>query len=129
MNIEPTPRATVLVVEDEELLLECTSRLLETLGYRVLTAADGPHALSLLDQGSDEIDLLLSDVILPGMSGVALATAVQQRFPKVQVLLTSAYQPEVLMAQGHIDSQRSLLKKPFGRRELENHVQSVLIGT
>ena len=128
MSIELAPRATVLVVEDEELLLESTSRLLESLGYRVLAAADGPSALGLLEGGA-EVDLLLSDVILPGgMNGEQLATAVQRRYPKVQVLLTSAYQREVLVAQGSMAGRRPLLKKPFRRRELEESVQDVLIG-
>ncbi len=128
VSIELAPRATVLVVEDEELLLESTSRLLESLGYRVLAAADGPSALGLLEGGA-EVDLLLSDVILPGgMNGEQLATAVQRRYPKVQVLLTSAYQREVLVAQGSMAGRRHLLKKPFRRRDLEESVQDVLIG-
>ena len=119
----------MLVVEDEELLRESTSRLLESLGYRVLAAADGPHALGLLEEGA-KIDLLLSDVVLPGgMTGEELATAVQQRYPQIQVLLTSAYQREVLVAQGRMAVRRPLLKKPFRRRELEESVQDVLIGT
>ena len=127
VSIELAPRATVLVVEDEDLLRESTSRLLESLGYRVLAAADGPHALGLLEDGA-KVDLLLSDVVLPGgMNGEQLATAVQRRYPKVQVLLTSAYQREVLVAQGSMASQRPLLKKPFRRRELEESVQDVLI--
>lgn len=128
VSIELAPRATVLVVEDEEPLLDSTSRMLESLGYRVLAAADGPGALAVLE-GGVKVDLLLSDVILPGgMNGEQLATAVQRRYPKVQVLLTSAYQREDLVAQGSMAGRRPLLKKPFRRRELEESVQDVLIG-
>lgn len=118
----------MLVVEDQDLLRESTSRLLESLGYRVLVAADGPGALGLLDEGA-KVDLLLSDVVLPGgMTGDGLATEVQRRDPGIQILLTSAYQREVLVAQGRLASQRPLLKKPFRRRELEKFIQDVLTG-
>jgi CheY-like chemotaxis protein len=128
MTVELAPRATVLVVEDQNLLRESTARLLESLGYRVLVAADGPGALGLLDEGA-KVDLLLSDVVLPGgMTGDGLATEVQRRDPGIRILLTSAYQREVLVAQGRLASQRPLLKKPFRRRELEKFVQEVLTG-
>ncbi len=127
MCAELSPRATILVVEDEPLLRDSASRLLESLGYRVLAAADGPNALEILSKG-EKIDVLFSDVVLPGgMTGEMLANQVKERHPKVKILLTSAYSREVLIAQGRLVGKLPLLNKPFRRDQLSKSVQDLLI--
>ncbi len=127
MCAELSPRATILVVEDEPLLRDSASQLLESLGYRVLAVADGANALEILSKG-EKIDVLFSDVVLPGgMTGEMLAKQVKQRHPKVKILLTSAYSREVLIAQGRLVDRLPFLNKPFRRDQLGKSVRDILV--
>jgi CheY-like chemotaxis protein len=118
--------ATVLVTEDDETVREIVQRSLSEHGCRVLVANDGPQAVSLLDRHGAEIDLLLSDVVMPnGMSGVDLAREARRRKPEMRVLLTSGYAGEELSKHGGL-GQFELLPKPFRPAELMERVQDVL---
>jgi hypothetical protein len=83
--------ATILVVDDVEDVLNVLVRILETADFDVLQANSGPSALSVASNYSGEIDLLLSDVQMPGMSGPALADSLRQSRPDIQVILMSAF--------------------------------------
>jgi signal transduction histidine kinase len=116
---------TVLLVEDDDLVRKAARRILETDGYRVLEAGNGPEALSLADQFKGEIDLLLTDVVMPRMNGRDLATALRASRPKVKVLYVSGY------AGGLIDSddpgeRRAHLRKPFSPAALLGKVREQL---
>ncbi len=125
--VESSPKPTILVVEDDELLCDSTSRPLESLGYKALCARDGPHALSLLEE-DEKVDVLLSDVVMPGgMIGEALAEEVERLDAKIKVLLTSGYPREDLVAQGRLAGQLPLLNKPFRRAQLKKSVQDLPI--
>ncbi len=118
------PATTVLVVDDHPAVLAVLERILCEAGYRVL-GADGPiAALSLLGPFEGEVDLLLTDVLMPHMSGPELATAVLAARPAVAVVFMSGH-PGDALARGSIDAAE-LLEKPFSAEQLLEHLRRVL---
>ncbi|MBG0564330.1 PAS domain-containing hybrid sensor histidine kinase/response regulator [Actinoplanes aureus] len=102
----------VLLVDDEEGVRESTARVLTHHGYRVLTAHDGLAALAVAEQHRDEIDVLLTDVIMPRMHGGELAQRVAELIPGIQIIFMSGY-AEPLLGAATSDSAVPLLEKPF----------------
>jgi PAS domain S-box-containing protein len=117
---------TVLVVEDEDALREVTRRILTRNGYRVLTAASGPEAIKIAEHSSEDIHLLLTDVIMPHMLGKELAMRVSETCPGVRVLYMSGYAQPVLASQGTLDPGVTLVEKPFSEHTLLDRVRAVL---
>jgi PAS domain S-box-containing protein len=109
---------TLLVVEDEEALLDVAGRILSGAGYRVLAAPCGPAALELAAEHEGPIDLLLSDVVMPGMLGKELAERLTGVRPATRVLYMSGYAQPVLHSQGTLDPGVALLEKPFTADDL-----------
>ncbi|MFO7899693.1 MAG: PAS domain S-box protein [Planctomycetota bacterium] len=124
------PRAagteTILVVEDEEPVRKLTVRILEGRGYTVHAAADAEEAGRMLEQVGDRIDLLLSDVVLPGTSGRELYEAHADRFPDIKVLFTSGYTENAIVHHGVLDEGVHLLQKPFTADGLARRVREAL---
>lgn len=117
---------TVLVVEDNALALRATMAQVESLGYKVLSADNGPKSLEVIDQAR-RIDLLISDVVMPGgMTGQELANEAQLRIPEIKVVLMSAYPRDDLVSTGRVAEDTPLLIKPFGRADLARMIQHVL---
>jgi PAS domain S-box-containing protein len=117
---------TVLVVEDEEALREVTRRLLSRQGYTVITAGNGAEALGTASTYQGEIDLLLTDVIMPQMLGKEAAEKIMRIRPYIRVLYMSGYAQPVLASEGRLDPNVELLDKPFTERELLDKVHAVL---
>ena len=117
---------TVLVVEDEPAVRELTGRILAENGYRVIDAADGYRARILCDQFQGEIDLLLSDVVMPGMSGREVAEQLRTLRPGLRVLYMSGHAGDVLDHHGFAGEQTQLLQKPFDRDRLLAGVRAAL---
>ena len=117
---------TVLIVEDEEALREVTRRLLTRQGYTVITAGDGAAALDAASAYRGEIDLLLTDVIMPKMLGKEAAARIRRIRPGIRVLYMSGYAQPVLASQGRLDPDVVLLDKPFTERELLDKVNTAL---
>ena len=119
---------TVLLVEDEPLVRDLTNTVLLRAGYQVLSAP-GPHeALELMDRHDQDIDLLLTDVVMPGMLGNELAGIVQERRPDIKLLYMSGYTDEALLDQGALEQGVVLLQKPFSTEQVLGVVRSVLDG-
>jgi PAS domain S-box-containing protein len=116
--------ATVLVVEDEVSLRTFTCTLLQETGYTVLEAGDGEEALSLAGQYKEQIHLLLTDMIMPGMNGPAVAEKLALLHPEARVLFMSGYTGFV--SRGLIDPHAVLVSKPFTREELLRKIRQVL---
>lgn len=117
---------TILVVEDDELVRDLTRAILQKQGYRLLMAPDAIVARRLAEEHPSPIDLLLTDVILPGMSGPSLANELAGRFPRLRVLFMSGY-PDSAIQRYNGDSLHShLLLKPFHTKDLTSRVRSVL---
>src|SRR6202044_2288754 len=94
---------TVLIVEDEEALREVTRRIFTRNGYQVITAADGPDALDVVEHHDGEIHLLVTDVVMPHMLGKEVADRIKAIRPEVEVLYMSGYARPVLASQGRLD--------------------------
>jgi PAS domain S-box-containing protein len=117
---------TVLIVEDEEALREVTRRLLARQGYTVITASNGAEALDAAAAYKGEIDLLLTDVIMPQMLGNEAAEKIKHTRPHIRVLYMSGYAQPVLATEGRLDPNVELLDKPFTERGLLDKVHTVL---
>jgi PAS domain S-box-containing protein len=117
---------TVLIVEDEEALREVTQRLLTRQGYTVITAGNGVEALDTAAAYKGEIDLLLTDVIMPQMLGKEAAERIKHTRPHIRVLYMSGYAQPILASEGRLDPNVELLDKPFTERGLLDKVHTVL---
>jgi two-component system, cell cycle sensor histidine kinase and response regulator CckA len=117
---------TILLVEDEHSLRKLTRTTLEKAGYRVFEAADSSEAIEIAANGSLAIDLLLTDVIMPGMSGGDLAKRLAPQRPQMRILFMSGYTDGAIEAQGNLKPGLVVLRKPFARETLLGAVQGAL---
>jgi len=117
---------TILLVEDADALRKLTYMLLEQHGYRVLTAANGAEALLMAQQKPERINLLLTDVIMPGLNGRALAERLATIQPELKVLYMSGYTDDAIVNHGVLESGTFLLHKPFSEESLIRKVREVL---
>jgi CheY-like chemotaxis protein len=123
----PRGSGTVLVVEDEATVREIACAILADLGYRVLEAADGEEALRVFGANAASVDLLLTDVVLPGkVRGREVAERVRSVRPDVRVLFMSGYTENSIVHHGRLDDGVHLIGKPFKREQLARKVAEVL---
>ncbi|MEO6525148.1 MAG: two-component regulator propeller domain-containing protein [Gemmatimonadaceae bacterium] len=120
---------TVLLVEDEQSVRVLSARVLRRAGYNVLVARHGSDALEVAEQFPDEIHLLLTDVIMPGMNGRELAQALAPRRPSMRVLYVSGYTEDETIRHGVSGLRTAFLEKPFGPNALARKVREVLNTT
>ena len=117
---------TVLLIDDEEVILEVGKDLLEAMGYRVLTAGDGKEAIETYKKNRDKIDLVILDMVMPRMGGGEAYDKMKDISPNVKVLLSSGYsiesQAKEILARGC----DAFIQKPFGMRELSQKIREVL---
>ncbi len=117
---------TVLAVEDDPLVREITARALRAGGYRVLVAAGGAEALEMAARLEGPLHLIVTDVVMPGMDGRALADELRRRNPGVRVLYVSGYAHDIIGHHGVLDAGVELLPKPFTSGALLARVRAVL---
>jgi len=117
---------TILVVEDDDSLRLLTARILEGNGYVTLQAEDGRQAIELAKSYSGPIDLLLTDVVMPGLGGAELAALISAFRPELKLLYVSGYPNDLIAYHGALEPPVSLLEKPFTTRDLLRRVRSVL---
>jgi CheY-like chemotaxis protein len=112
------PHATrILVVDDEVAVGAIVARILEDVGYGVCLAFSGALALAALESSAYDFALALSDIRMPGMSGIELAHKIQRGWPDLPILLMSGYESSTMLVQQGLGNI-PLLRKPFGREEL-----------
>lgn len=123
----PIPRGheTVLLVEDEEVVRNLSRRILQSAGYTVLVARHGPEAILLAGQHEGPIHLLATDLVMPRMSGLELASQLAQTRPDTRILLMSGYPNEAVISHGVPPAAR-LLQKPFNGGALARAVRQAL---
>jgi len=113
-------------VEDEEKVRAWVARVLRGLGYTVLEARDGVEALVLLEARGTRVALVLSDVVMPVMSGPALGARVAELYPGTPILFMSGYAQEDIVGQGLLEPHHPLLCKPFSPAALAAAVRNIL---
>jgi two-component system, cell cycle sensor histidine kinase and response regulator CckA len=119
---------TLLVVEDEPLVLELAARALSSRGYRVLTASDGEEALRVASEFPEPIDMLVTDVIMPKMNGSEMAQRLLEQRPNTPVLFMSGYTDDALAHHGVLDDGVHFLQKPYRPEALARRVRALLDG-
>jgi PAS domain S-box-containing protein len=121
-----TGTETILVVEDDEDVADFVAAALESLGYTVVPASDGPSALRCLRE-RDRVDLLLTDVVLPnGMNGREIAEKVREIVPDIRTVFMSGYAESIIVHQGRLEEGLDFLPKPFARDALARKVRASL---
>ena len=121
-----TGEATVLLVEDEDAVRVFGARALKNKGYRVLEAEDGERALDVINGFGDPIDLIITDVMMPGMDGHTLVRLVQEELPNIKVILMSGYAEDAIPGEIAEDGSINFLPKPFSLRDLAGKVKEVM---
>jgi two-component system, cell cycle sensor histidine kinase and response regulator CckA len=122
----PRGRGTVLLVEDEDAVRELAVKILERLGYRLLVAGSGDEAIVLAEGHGGPIDVLLTDVVMPGMSGRDVANRLVPLHPEMEVLYTSGYTEEVIAHHGVLEPGIRFLAKPYTPQSLAGAVQAAI---
>jgi PAS domain S-box-containing protein len=122
----PPASGTILLVEDEDSLRELSHQLLESMGYRVIEAANGADAIRIAGQCADPIQLLMTDVVMPGMSGLELVERMADSRSQMKVLYVSGHTDDVIVRHSILKPGVAFLQKPFSRDALANRIQEVL---
>ncbi len=122
----PRGTETVLVVEDESWVRDLAVKVLTLLGYRVLAAANGGEAFLLAEQHPGRIDLLFTDVVMPGINGKQLADRMRALRPEIRVLFTSGYTEDVIVHHGVVEEGLSFLAKPYSPVALARKLREAL---
>jgi hypothetical protein len=117
---------TVLLVEDEESVRQLVCETLEAKGYKVLEADNGDAALQIVSGHSGKIDILITDVVMPGMSGRELSARMCASCPQTRVLYLSGYTEDAIVHEGVINPDTAFLQKPFTLQALSRKVREVL---
>jgi CheY-like chemotaxis protein len=117
---------TILLVEDEPMILKMTVVMLQRLGYTILPAATPGEALQLAGRHADAIDLLMTDVVMPEMNGRDLAKSLQSLYPELKCLFMSGYTANVIAHHGVLDEGVNFLQKPFSQKDLAAKIRQTL---
>lgn len=117
---------TILVVEDYAGLRQLVARMLEPAGYTVLLAASGNEALRLMESHNGPVHLVLTDVVMPGISGPVLAARIGETHPEIRVIFTSGYTDDALLRHGIDSDVERFLAKPYTREALLHAVRTLL---
>ena len=126
--VQPVPKGTetILLVEDEEQVRRIIREVLERLGYNVLSASNGEEALKLAEDQDTEIHLLLTDVVMPQMSGRELAERLITMRPQLKVLYMSGYTDDAIVRHGLLEETLNFIQKPFDSASVARKVREVL---
>jgi two-component system, cell cycle sensor histidine kinase and response regulator CckA len=120
---------TILVVDDEPMVVDLVHTMLWREGFEILEAFDGTQALTIAQQTSRRVDLLLTDIVMPGMNGLQLAKEMKSRIPDLRVLYMSGYLDEAISEiTGTAVEGSSVLRKPFKKFGLVSKVREMLDG-
>ena len=119
-------RETMLVVDDEEMVRRLAARILQGEGYHVMVAGGGEEAIRLLQRASRRINLVVTDVAMPGIGGRQLGDTIFHCWPRVRVLFMSGFPAHRILEEGALDPASPFLQKPFTRDQLTRKVKGVL---
>jgi CheY-like chemotaxis protein len=125
-EIPLTGRETVLIVEDEAEILNLAKIALKKHGYKVLSAQSPSDALAICEKYGDKIDLLITDVVMPGMNGKELKDRIEVKYPTIKVLFMSGYPADIVAHRGVLEEGVEFLQKPFNQILLAKKIREVL---
>jgi CheY-like chemotaxis protein len=114
------------LVEDQELVRDLTTQLLKSCGYCVIPACDGEEALAICEKASQNIDLLITDIVMPKISGRQLVALIGPKLPGMKILYMSGYTDDAIMQQGIIEPDSDFIAKPFTLTDLADKVRQCL---
>jgi nitrogen-specific signal transduction histidine kinase/CheY-like chemotaxis protein len=117
---------TILLVEDEPAVRKMAAEVLRNIGYRVLDAPSGAAALKVAAKHKDPVDVLLTDIVMPGMTGVELASRIAATYPRTRILYMSGYTDDAIGNHGLRGQPSRVLHKPFTHEALTQHVRAAL---
>jgi len=117
----------VLLVEDDPLVREMSLRMLQTMGYTV-TPAEGPLAAIEICKAEQQIDLVLTDVVMPGMNGKEMVDVIESLRPGIKILFMSGYTADLVAQRGVIDERRCFIQKPFDMQALHKMIKAALLA-
>jgi len=126
LAVFPTGTETILVVEDDMTVREMIVDILTQSGYQVLVASSGNETLSIWERKANEIDLLITDVVMPGMSGSELAKRLSQKKPQLKVLYMSGYTRRAISQYDMEGEDIAFIQKPFNATDLTIKIREVL---
>jgi CheY-like chemotaxis protein len=122
----------ILLVEDDDALRRMVARVLRFNGYHVVEAANGEDALASWDRHADRFDMIVTDVVMPGVGGIEVARSLRERHPGLRVIYMSGYSQEAIGRQGTLQPDATWLSKPFSSRaflvEVRNHFDAAPSG-
>jgi PAS domain S-box-containing protein len=121
-----TGNETILLVEDQELVRDLTTQLLKSCGYRVIQACDGEEALDICEKASQNIDLLITDIVMPKISGRQLVALIGPKLPGMKILYMSGYTDDAIVQKGIIEPDSNFIAKPFTLTDLAHKVRQCL---
>jgi two-component system cell cycle sensor histidine kinase/response regulator CckA len=125
-NIDLTGTGTILLVEDEDAVRMLSSRALRNKGYRVIESSNGESALEIIQKRNDEIDLIITDVIMPKMDGATLMKHIRAIHPNAKAIFISGYTEDSFRDSLENDEHVHFLSKPFNLKELASKVKEVI---
>jgi len=120
-----TPDFALLIVDDEPLMTELFEKLMFKRGFAVLSAASGEEALQILEADAKAADLVITDMTMPQMDGLALAAELLRRYPKLPVMLATGHDADMSIAAG-LPNVVSVVRKPYQHRALAETIRSFL---
>jgi two-component system, cell cycle sensor histidine kinase and response regulator CckA len=126
MHLIPNNSRTILVVEDEPMVLKMVTTMLERLGYVVLAANTPAEAIYLVKKSDHHIDLVLTDVIMPDINGRRLAEVLIAIKPEMKFIFMSGYTANIMVDQDFLDKGMCFIQKPFTKKELVEKIQESL---
>jgi PAS domain S-box-containing protein len=122
----PTGNETILLVEDEESVRKVAIAILKELGYRPIEARNGDEALMHVERSGTKIDLLMTDIVMPGMNGKQLSERVRRLHPAMKVLFTSGYAEDSIVHHGVVEADLNFIGKPYSIRALASKIRGIL---
>jgi CheY-like chemotaxis protein len=117
---------TILLVEDEESVRTVASRILRRAGYNVREAANGAEALKICEEDGEDVDLIVTDLVMPEMGGAELALRLRRRRPDARILFTSGYTQDAVVRQKFLEQGAAFIEKPFTPDALARKTREVL---
>jgi CheY-like chemotaxis protein len=119
-------KETILITEDEDFVRNLVLSGLQEYGYKILSARNRLEALQIAEEQTDKIDLLLTDVVMPGGSGGELANEISAKFPNIKILFMSGYTDESIVQHGMLSEGTNFIQKPFSIESLVEKIRTVL---